>query len=139
MAMNAAEQGWELDFAAIARIWRAGCIIRATFLQSITDAFEAEPKLANLLIAKSFAEALSEAQQSWRHLVSKAVLAGVPAPCITSALAYYDGYRRETLPANLLQGQRDYFGAHSFERIDTQAGEKYHLNWSSPARELQKL
>ncbi|MCH4296592.1 NADP-dependent phosphogluconate dehydrogenase [Shewanella sp. 3B26] len=139
MAMNAAEQGWELDFAAIARIWRAGCIIRATFLQSITEAYEAEPKLANLMMAESFAKALGEAQQSWRRLVSKAVLAGVPSPCITSALAYYDGYRRETLPANLLQGQRDYFGAHSFERIDTPAGEKYHLNWSSAERDLIKL
>ncbi|QSX31129.1 NADP-dependent phosphogluconate dehydrogenase [Shewanella cyperi] len=139
MAMHAKEQGWTLDFRAIASIWRAGCIIRATFLQSIMSAFEAEPQLSNLLLDERFASALNQSQQAWRRLVSGAVLAGVPAPCITSALAYYDGYRCETLPANLLQGQRDYFGAHSFERTDTPAGEKYHLNWSSPKRELVKL
>ncbi|MDL2195706.1 NADP-dependent phosphogluconate dehydrogenase [Shewanella algae] len=139
MAMQAQEQGWRLDFAAIARIWRAGCIIRARFLQSIAAAYDNEPELANLLLADGFASTLSARQQAWRQTVAKAVLAGVPVPCISSALSYYDSYRSETLPANLLQGQRDFFGAHSFERIDQAANERYHLDWSDPKRPLIKL
>ncbi|GIU10142.1 MULTISPECIES: NADP-dependent phosphogluconate dehydrogenase [unclassified Shewanella] len=138
MAMQAKEQGWQLDFAEIAKIWRAGCIIRATFLQSITQAYQQDSKLENLLMAETFSSALSAKQQAWRVTVSNAVLSGIPAPCISSALAYYDGYRCETLPASLLQGQRDYFGAHTFERTDKPAGEKYHLNWSSD-RSLHKI
>lgn len=143
MAMNAQERGWQLDFAEIAKIWRAGCIIRATFLQSITQAYQqaqtAGQPLANLLMAETFSLALSAKQQDWRHAVAKAIMSGVPVPCIGSALAYYDSYRCETLPANLLQGQRDFFGAHTFERIDKPAGEKYHLNWSHSERTLEKL
>ncbi|GIU23476.1 NADP-dependent phosphogluconate dehydrogenase [Shewanella sp. MBTL60-007] len=134
MAMQANEQGWQLDFGEIAKIWRAGCIIRATFLQSITQAYQQDGELENLLMAETFAKALSEKQQDWRVAISGAVLSGIPAPCISSALAYYDGYRSETLPASLLQGQRDFFGAHTFERIDKPHGEKYHLNWSGDRR-----
>ncbi|WP_198780235.1 NADP-dependent phosphogluconate dehydrogenase [Shewanella putrefaciens] len=139
MAMTAQEQKWQLDFAQIAKIWRAGCIIRATFLQSITQAYQANAELSNLLMADSFATALSEKQGQWRTAVAAAVMQGIPAPCISSALAYYDSYRCETLPANLLQGQRDFFGAHTFERIDAPAGEKYHLDWSAKERTLTKL
>ena len=139
MAMTAHEQKWQLDFAEIAKIWRAGCIIRATFLQSITQAYEDNADLSNLLMADSFASALSEKQGLWRTAVATAVMQGTPAPCISSALAYYDSYRCETLPANLLQGQRDFFGSHTFERIDTPAGEKYHLDWSAKERTLAKV
>ncbi|QQX78950.1 NADP-dependent phosphogluconate dehydrogenase [Shewanella sp. KX20019] len=139
MAMMAKEQGWQLNFAEIAKIWRAGCIIRATFLQSITKAYEQESDLENLLMADVFAQALSHKQGDWRIAVSQAVLSGIPTPCISSALGYYDSYRCETLPASLLQGQRDFFGAHTFERTDKPAGEKYHLNWSSEQRTLIKV
>jgi len=143
MAMTAAEQDWQLDFAAIAKIWRAGCIIRATFLQSITHAYQSAAKsgaeLEHLLLDEQFSTALSLKQLDWRKTVSISVLKGIPIPCISSALAYYDSYRCETLPANLLQGQRDYFGAHTFERIDTPAGDKYHLNWSEASRAIQKV
>ncbi|QYJ87358.1 NADP-dependent phosphogluconate dehydrogenase [Shewanella mesophila] len=143
MAMTAKEKNWQLDFADIAKIWRAGCIIRATFLQSITKAYqqasENGEELANLLMAGSFSHALSAKQLDWRQAVAKAIIGGVPVPCIGSALAYYDSYRCETLPANLLQGQRDFFGAHTFERIDTPAGEKYHLNWSHSERTIEKV
>lgn len=139
MAMAGKEQGWALNFAEIAKIWRAGCIIRATFLQSITQAYVEDPKLAHLLLADSFNQSLSAKQLQWRRCVVSAVMQGTPAPCITSALAYYDSYRCETLPANLLQGQRDFFGAHSFERTDKPAGDKYHLNWSDAKPSLIKL
>lgn len=143
MAMAGKEKGWNLDFAEIAKIWRAGCIIRAKFLQSITQAYQAaasdEIELDNLLMADAFSSALSEKQLDWRKAVSTAVLKGIPVPCIGSALAYYDSYRCETLPASLLQGQRDFFGAHTFERTDKPAGEKYHLNWSDAARDLIKV
>ncbi|QFU21892.1 NADP-dependent phosphogluconate dehydrogenase [Shewanella eurypsychrophilus] len=143
MAMAGKEKGWNLDFAEIAKIWRAGCIIRAKFLQSITQAYQAaasdEIELDNLLMADAFSSALSEKQLDWRKAVSTAVMKGIPSPCISSALAYYDSYRCETLPASLLQGQRDFFGAHTFERTDKPAGEKYHLNWSSADRDLIKV
>lgn len=143
MAMTAKEKQWHLDFAEIAKIWRAGCIIRATFLQSITQAYQQanrqKQELANLLMADTFSNHLSAKQQDWRLAVSQAVLKGIPAPCISSALAYYDSYRCETLPANLLQGQRDFFGAHTFERTDAPDGEKFHLNWSAKTRTLDKL
>lgn len=113
MAMTAKERNWALDFAQIAKIWRAGCIIRATFLQSITQAYQAAAisggELDNLLMADTFSQALSSKQLDWRKAVSTAVLKGIPAPCISSALAYYDSYRCEVLPANLLQGQRDFW------------------------------
>ncbi|MBL4814807.1 MAG: NADP-dependent phosphogluconate dehydrogenase, partial [Shewanella sp.] len=143
MAMAAKDRGWTLNFAEIAKIWRAGCIIRARFLQSITQAYQAAAndgtELDNLLMAVDFSIALSEKQLDWRKAVSAAVLKGIPVPCISSALAYYDSYRCETLPASLLQGQRDFFGAHTFERTDKPAGEKYHLNRSHATRDLIKV
>ncbi|MCL1117859.1 MULTISPECIES: NADP-dependent phosphogluconate dehydrogenase [Pseudomonadati] len=139
MAMEAKEQNWTLNFAEIAKIWRAGCIIRATFLQSITQAYVDNPQLANLLMAESFSSALAAKQLNWRKTVAASVMQGIPAPCIGSAVAYYDSYRCETLPANLLQGQRDFFGAHTFERTDKPAGEKYHLDWSAKVRTLVKM
>ncbi|GGB47868.1 NADP-dependent phosphogluconate dehydrogenase [Shewanella inventionis] len=139
MAMMAKEQNWALDFAEIAKIWRAGCIIRATFLQSITQAYQENATLANLLMADTFSQTLSQKHFSWRKTVAASVMQGIPAPCISSAIAYYDSYRCETLPANLLQGQRDFFGAHTFERTDKPAGEKYHLDWSAKQRTLSKV
>ncbi|MEI6858353.1 MAG: NADP-dependent phosphogluconate dehydrogenase [Shewanella sp.] len=143
MAMAAKDRGWNLNFSQIAKIWRAGCIIRAQFLQTITQAYQAAAsdgtELDNLLMADEFIIVLSEKQLDWRKAVSTAVLKGIPVPCIGSALAYYDSYRCEILPANLLQGQRDFFGGHTFERTDKPAGEKYHLNWSHTARDLIKI
>jgi 6-phosphogluconate dehydrogenase len=139
MAMNAKEQNWSLDFAEIAKIWRAGCIIRATFLQSITQAYQEDANLTNLLMADTFSQTLSQKHLNWRKTVAASVMQGIPAPCISSAIAYYDSYRCETLPANLLQGQRDFFGSHTFERTDKPAGEKYHLDWSAKQRTLAKV
>ncbi|GGP66587.1 6-phosphogluconate dehydrogenase, decarboxylating [Shewanella algicola] len=139
MAMAAKEHNWTLDFAEIAKIWRAGCIIRATFLQSITQAYHEDANLANLLMADTFSQTLSQKHLNWRKTVAASVMQGIPAPCISSAIAYYDSYRCETLPANLLQGQRDFFGSHTFERTDKAAGEKYHLDWSAKQRTLAKV
>ncbi|BDM65143.1 6-phosphogluconate dehydrogenase, decarboxylating [Shewanella sp. NFH-SH190041] len=130
MADNAATQGWQLNFADIARIWRAGCIIRAGFLQHIVAAYEAEPSLAHLFAAPEFNRLLTEHITGLRQSLVFGIQQGIPMPCLTSALSYYDSYRSARLPANLLQGQRDYFGAHSFERHDAPAGQHFHLNWS---------
>jgi 6-phosphogluconate dehydrogenase len=139
--MRAAESeyGWKLDFASIASIWRGGCIIRARFLQKITDAYTRDRRLVNLLLDPYFKEQIHENQTRWRPVVSIAAQAGVAAPAFMSALAYYDGYRSALLPANLLQGQRDYFGAHTYERIDQPRGVSFHLDWSKPARPQIKL
>ena len=126
----AAEHGWPLDYGSIALMWRGGCIIRARFLGRIKEAFDADPGLANLLLAPHFSAALAESQESWRRVVAAAVQLGVPVPAFGSALAYYDGYRSEILPANLLQAQRDYFGAHTYERVDRPRGEFFHTNWT---------
>ncbi|WP_026052648.1 NADP-dependent phosphogluconate dehydrogenase [Gayadomonas joobiniege] len=123
-------QGWDLDFAAIAKIWRAGCIIRAVFLQSITDAFNKNQDLENLLMDDFFASQIDSFQANWRESIVDGVRLGVPMPCFTSSLSYYDSYRSETTAANLLQGQRDFFGSHTFERTDQPRGEFYHINWS---------
>ncbi|WP_163932039.1 NADP-dependent phosphogluconate dehydrogenase [Paraferrimonas sp. SM1919] len=130
MDMAAKENGWNLDFAEIAKIWRAGCIIRAGFLQSITEAYQENPDLKNLLVAPYFAEQVNRFQNSWRQIVAKGALVGIPCGAISSALSYYDSYRLEVLPANLLQGQRDFFGAHTFERTDVVGNDKYHVLWS---------
>ncbi|WP_016954950.1 NADP-dependent phosphogluconate dehydrogenase [Catenovulum agarivorans] len=132
------QQGWDLDFAAIAKIWRAGCIIRAVFLQSITDAFNKDKELPNLLMDDFFAGQIEKFQSSWRESIVDGVRLGVAMPCFTSSLAYYDSYRSETTAANLLQGQRDFFGAHTFERVDQPRGQFYHLNWSSD-REIVRI
>ncbi len=128
------EYGWTLDFATIARIWRGGCIIRARFLQRIAAAYAEKPDLANLLLDRTFRRQMKEAQDAWRRVVSVAALAGVPCPAFMSALAYYDSYRSARLPANLLQAQRDYFGSHTYERIDQPRGAFFHLDWSNPGR-----
>lgn len=134
MDVASKEHGWELDFAGIARIWRAGCIIRAVFLQSIAKAYENNEDLANLLLDPFFSEQITENQSDWRESLAQAALAGIPCPAMMSALSYYDSYRSAVLPANLLQGQRDYFGAHTYQRVDKPAGKKFHLDWSDPAR-----
>lgn len=135
MKLAAKEHGWTLDFGSIAKIWRAGCIIRAAFLQSITQAFERNETLENLLLDDFFTQQLSERQLNWRKGICFATMQGIPTGALSSALAYYDSIRCETLPANLLQGQRDFFGAHTFERTDKPAGKKYHVEWSSKNRE----
>ncbi|MBT0586552.1 NADP-dependent phosphogluconate dehydrogenase [Alteromonas oceanisediminis] len=134
MDIAAKEHGWKLEFAEIAKIWRAGCIIRAVFLQSITHAYEQNDQLANLLVDPFFADQIARFQQDWRSAISHAVLSGVPCPAMTSALSYYDSYRCDVLPANLLQGQRDFFGAHSFQRVDKPDTKYFHIEWNDPAR-----
>ena len=116
MQAAAAEHNWPLNYGDCALLWRGGCIIRAVFLDRIKEAFDADPKLENLLLAPYFTKAVHEAQDSWRHVVATAAQLGIPVPAFATALAYYDGYRRDRLPANLLQAQRDYFGAHTYER-----------------------
>ena len=130
MKAAAKEYGWDLNYGGIALLWRGGCIIRSVFLGKIKEAFDKAPDLANILLDPYFKEKLSDAQQGWRKVVSQAIMNGVPAPCMTAALEYYDGYRTERLPANLLQAQRDYFGAHTYERTDRSRGEFFHTNWT---------
>ncbi|MDF2178758.1 NADP-dependent phosphogluconate dehydrogenase [Aliiglaciecola sp. CAU 1673] len=136
MAMASLEHGWKLDFAQIAKIWRAGCIIRAVFLQSITQAYEQNEQLDNLLLDPFFADQIRSYQSNWRRAVADACLMGIPCAAMSSALNYYDSYRSAVLPANLLQGQRDYFGAHTFERLDKPQGKKYHVEWSQPGQPI---
>jgi len=130
MRSAAAEYGWNLNYGGIALMWRGGCIIRSVFLGKIKDAYDADPELGNLLLAPFFTDAISKAQPSWRRVVAAAAGMGIPTPAISTALAFYDGYRCERLPANLLQAQRDYFGAHTFERTDKPRGEYFHTNWT---------
>ena len=130
MRMAAKEYGWDLHYGDIALLWRGGCIIRATFLEKIKAAFDRTPDLANLLVDDFFRGEIERCQKSWRRVVAQAVLSGVPVPAFSSALAYFDGYRSGNLPANLLQAQRDYFGAHTYERIDRPRGEIYHTEWT---------
>lgn len=130
MREAAKEYGWKLNNGGIALMWRGGCIIRSVFLGKIKEAFDNDPDLVNLLLAPFFKEAVENAQAAWRRVVIKAVELGIPMPAISAALAYYDGYRSERLPANLLQAQRDYFGAHTYERVDKPRGEFFHTNWT---------
>jgi 6-phosphogluconate dehydrogenase len=130
MRMAAEDYQWDLNFGEIALMWRGGCIIRAQFLEKIKAAFDKNPDLNNLLLDDYFKNAIENTQEAWREVISAAVLAGIPVPAFSSALAYYDGYRSETLPANLLQAQRDYFGAHTYERVDKPRGEFFHTNWT---------
>jgi 6-phosphogluconate dehydrogenase len=127
MIAAAREHGWTLHLGEIATIWRGGCIIRARFLDRIKDAYDQNPDLPNLMLAPYFNEALQTAQGAWRQVVIEAVRLGVPIPAFSSALAYYDGYRRERLPANLIQAQRDLFGAHTYERTDRPG--TFHSHW----------
>lgn len=121
---------WQLDYGSIALMWRGGCIIRSAFLGKIKEAFDSDPDLQNLLLAPYFTKALTETQQAWRRILSTAVTHGIPTPALSSALSFYDGYRRERSPANLIQAQRDYFGAHTYERVDSTRGTFFHTNWT---------
>ena len=130
MQAAAAEYKWDLNYGGIALMWRGGCIIRSAFLGKIKQAFDKNPDLENLLLDDYFRAAVENAQSGWRRVIAKAVEAGLPVPAMSSALAFFDGYRRERLPANLLQAQRDYFGAHTYERLDRPRGEFFHTNWT---------
>ena len=130
LSMASAEYDWRLDLGAVALMWRGGCIIRAAFLDRVGAAYDEAPDLANLLLAPYFRDAMAGAQAAWRRVVATAVLRGVPVPAFSSALAWYDGYRSARLPANLLQAQRDYFGAHTYERVDRPRGERFHTDWT---------
>jgi len=139
MADAQSEYGWDLKFGEIAMIWRGGCIIRARFLQKIKDAYDRAPNLANLLLDPYFRRIMAKKQANWRKVVSLAAENGVAAPAFMSSLSYFDGYRTAVLPANLLQAQRDYFGAHTFERIDADRGEFFHVDWPDPKRPMSKI
>jgi 6-phosphogluconate dehydrogenase len=130
MQEAAKEQGWALNYGEIALMWRGGCIIRSKFLGNIKAAFDANPELENLVLDDFFNQALRSADAGWRDSVVMAVRNGIPAPAFAAALSYFDGYRSERLPANLLQAQRDYFGAHSYERVDRDRGEFFHTDWT---------
>jgi 6-phosphogluconate dehydrogenase len=130
MRAVADQQGWDLNYGGIALMWRGGCIIRSVFLDKIKQAFETDAGLVNLLLDPFFNQAVESAQAGWRRVAATAVHLGIPIPAISAALAYYDGYRSARLPANLLQAQRDYFGAHTYERIDRPRGEYFHTNWT---------
>jgi 6-phosphogluconate dehydrogenase len=132
MLMRAAakEYKWNLNYGGIALMWRGGCIIRSVFLGKIKEAFDKNPALSNLLLDPYFTKQVGTAHPAWRRVVAKAVQRGIPVPAMSSALAFYDGYRRDRLPANLLQAQRDYFGAHTYQRVDKPRGEYFHTNWT---------
>ena len=139
MAEAQNEYGWKLDFGAIAKIFRGGCIIRARFLQKITEAYARDSKLQNLMLDPFFKRELHRCQDNWRKVVSLAALHGVSCPAFMSALAYFDGYRSAVLPANLLQAQRDYFGAHTYERTDKKRGQFFHVDWPETDRPQIKV
>jgi 6-phosphogluconate dehydrogenase len=130
MRAAAGEYGWNLNYGGIALMWRGGCIIRSVFLGKIKAAFDRNPALSNLLLDPYFKDQVETAQNAWRRVVAKAVELGIPVPAMSSALAFYDGYRHGRLPANLLQAQRDYFGAHTYERVDKPRGQFFHTNWT---------
>jgi 6-phosphogluconate dehydrogenase len=130
MDAQARESKWEINRGGVALMWRGGCIIRSAFLGKIKEAFDRDPKLMNLVLDPYFRDELERCQPGWRQTCAAAITAGIPLPAMTSALAYYDGYRSERLPANLLQAQRDYFGAHTYERVDRQRGQFFHTNWT---------
>jgi len=129
----AKEHDWPLDYGGCAMLWRGGCIIRAQFLDRIKEAFDADPNLENLLLHPYFTEAVETAQDAWRNVVITATRMGIPVPAFSTALAYFDGYRSERLPANLLQAQRDYFGAHTYRRLDKEG--VFHTEWLRKRRE----
>ena len=130
MRQAAKEYGWNLNYGGIALMWRGGCIIRSVFLGKIKEAFDRNPELPNLLIDRYFSEKMTRAQEGWRKVVAEAALNGIPVPAFAAALSYFDGYRTASLPANLLQAQRDYFGAHTYERVDKPRGKFFHTNWT---------
>lgn len=130
MAAAAKEYGWTLNYGSIAMMWREGCIIRSAFLGKIKEAFDKNPNLQNLILDDFFRDKIQAAQAGWRNVIVAAITNGIPVPCLSAGLIYYDGYRCERLPANLLQAQRDYFGAHTYERLDRPRGEFFHTNWT---------
>jgi len=130
MRAAAAEYNWDLNYGGVALMWRGGCIIRSAFLGKIKEAYDKNGKLSNLLLDDYFGTEVENAQSGWRRVIATAVTHGVPVPAMSSALAFFDGYRHETLPANMIQAQRDYFGAHTYERIDREPGKVFHTNWT---------
>ncbi|MGO9956212.1 MAG: NADP-dependent phosphogluconate dehydrogenase [Solirubrobacteraceae bacterium] len=135
MAAAGDDEGWDIHLGSMATIWRGGCIIRARFLDRIREAYDAEPDLANLMLADFFAQALERAQDPWRRVVARAAELGIPTPAFSSSLAYYDGYRRATGPAGLIQGLRDLFGAHTYRRNDREGS--FHVMWGEDGREVR--
>jgi 6-phosphogluconate dehydrogenase len=135
MTAAAKSEGWELDLGAMATIWRGGCIIRARFLDRIREAYDTNPETPNLLLVDYFRDAVADAQDSWRRVISHSVEIGLPVPAFTSSLAYYDGYRRERGPASLIQGLRDLFGAHTYRRVDDEGA--YHVRWGQDGSEVR--
>ncbi len=130
MRSAAKTYGWNLNYGGIALMWRGGCIIRSVFLGKIKEAFDKNPELSNLLLDPFFKGVMEKAQAGWRRVCAAAIENGIPMPAMNSALCYFDGYRAERLPANLLQAQRDYFGAHTYERVDAERGQFFHTNWT---------
>jgi 6-phosphogluconate dehydrogenase len=130
MAAAAAQYEWSIDYGAVANMWRGGCIIRSVFLGDIKRAYDEEPNLKNLVLADYFRDTLASCQDSWRRVVGEAARMGIPIPAFSTALSFYDGYRSARVPANLIQAQRDYFGAHTYERVDKPRGEFFHTNWT---------
>jgi 6-phosphogluconate dehydrogenase len=135
MAAASEAESWNIDLGSMATIWRGGCIIRARFLDRIREAYDNEPKLANLMLAEFFSDALEEAQDPWRRVVARAAELGIPTPAFSSSLAYYDGYRRAVGPASLIQGLRDLFGAHTYQRVDRDG--TFHIRWGADRSEVQ--
>ena len=135
MAAAARTYEWDLNMGELAKIWRGGCIIRARFLNRITESYAETPDLVNLLMAPYFRDAVADAQDAWRKVIVQAVEHGIAVPAFSSSLAYYDGYRRERGPANLIQGQRDFFGAHTYRRVDKEGS--FHTRWSQDGSEVQ--
>ena len=130
MRSAAGTYGWNLNYGGIALMWRGGCIIRSVFLGKIKEAYDKNPGLTNLLLDPYFKAVMDKAQAGWRRVCATAALNGIPVPAMAAALSYYDGYRSSRLPANLLQAQRDYFGAHTYERVDCERGKFFHTNWT---------
>jgi 6-phosphogluconate dehydrogenase len=130
MRAAAAEYKWNLNYGGIALMWRGGCIIRSRFLGKIKEAYDNNPKLSNLLLDDFFRGEIKKSQKGWRNVVATAAKKGIPVPAFSTALAFFDQYRSAVLPANLLQAQRDYFGAHTYERVDKPRGEFFHTNWT---------
>ena len=131
----AEEHGWDIQKGEFARIWRAGCIIRARFLNDITNAYAADPELPALIVAPYFRDVMASTQEAWRRVVVAAAQAGIPSPAFSSSLAYYDGLRADRLPAALVQGQRDFFGAHTYKRVDKEG--TFHTLWSGDRSEIR--
>jgi 6-phosphogluconate dehydrogenase len=138
MLMRAAakEHKWNLNYGGIALLWRGGCIIRSRFLAKIKAAFDGDPNLSNLMLDPFFKQAIEDGQESWRNVVATAARHGIPTPALSTALSFFDAYRAARLPANLLQAQRDYFGAHTYERVDRPRGQFFHTNWTGRGGEV---